>query len=147
MIEIFASLFERDLKKLKAEIELYQQEDKIWHTQKNITNAAGNLCLHLIGNLNTFIGAELGKTGFVRNRDQEFSAKNIPRETLLAQIEDTINMVAKTLRGMTDEEMNKDYPQNVLGYKMTTAYFLTHLATHLTYHLGQINYHRRLLDV
>ena len=145
-IEILSALFEKDLKKLKAEIELYQHDDKIWCTQKNIANSAGNLCLHLIGNLNTYIGAELGKTGFVRNRDLEFSAKGIPTATLLAQIEDTINVVGKTLRGLTDEEISIEYPQNVLGYQMSTAYFLTHLATHLSYHLGQINYHRRLLD-
>ena len=146
LVDIFYNIFERDLKKLKAEIELYQHDDKIWYTQKNIANSAGNLCLHLVGNLNTYIGAELGKTGFVRNRDLEFSAKDIPKATLLAQIEDTIDMIGKTLRGITDEEINREYPQNVLGYQMSTAYFLTHLATHLSYHLGQINYHRRLLD-
>ncbi|MBS4066113.1 MAG: DUF1572 family protein [Chitinophagaceae bacterium] len=146
LISILQSLFERDLLKLKTEIELYQDEKKIWYIEKSISNSAGNLCLHLIGNLNAFIGAELGKTGYVRNRELEFSLKDVPRKELLDRIEATIEVVKQSLTAVTDEQLRADYPVMVFKEKLSTGMFLTHLATHLSYHLGQINYHRRLLD-
>ena len=77
LIETLRSIFNRDLLRLKTEIDLYKDESKIWLVEENIANSAGNLCLHLIGNLNTYIGAEFGKTNYVRNRELEFSLKNI----------------------------------------------------------------------
>ncbi len=147
IIESLKSLYNRDLNKLKFEIESYQSEESIWKIDKNISNSAGNLCLHLVGNLNTYIGAELGKTGYVRNRELEFSLKNIPRTELIEKVESTIKMIDSTLNKLSQEDLEKDYPQEALGYKMTTGYFLIHLLSHLDYHLGQINYHRRLLDI
>lgn len=146
LISILQSLFERDLLKLKTEIEQYQAEKKLWHIEKSISNSAGNLCLHLIGNLNAFIGAELGKTGYVRNRELEFSLKDVPKKELLEKIEATMEVVKKSLAKVTDEQLQTDYPLMVFKEKLSTGMFLTHLATHLSYHLGQINYHRRLLD-
>lgn len=146
MIESLKSLYNRDLNKLKLEIESYKNEESIWKTDKNISNSAGNLCLHLVGNLNTYIGSELGKTGYVRNRELEFSLKNIPGTELIEKVESTIKMIASTLDKLSEEDLENDYPQEALGYKMTTGYFLIHLLSHLDYHLGQINYHRRLLD-
>lgn len=140
------SIYKRDLERLKKEIESYQDESKLWIIEKNIANSAGNLCLHLIGNLNAFIGAELGKTGYVRHRELEFLQKNIPRTELLEKIEATIVVVEKTLDSVTEEQLQSDYPIVVFAEKMSTEFFLVHLTTHLTYHLGQINYHRRLLD-
>lgn len=139
-------LFSRDLVKLKQELELYTGEENIWRVDKDILNSAGNLCLHLIGNLNTYIGAELGDTGYIRNRPEEFSLKNIPREVLIRKIESTITVVETTLSSLAEEQLQREYPQEVLGNKMSTEYFLVHLAMHLSYHLGQVNYHRRLLD-
>ncbi|MCE3075201.1 DinB family protein [Chryseobacterium gwangjuense] len=141
------SLYTRDLNKLKQEIESYQNEDSIWKTDKNILNSAGNLCLHLIGNLNHFVGAQLGNSGYIRNRDLEFSLKDVPRAKLIEKVEGTLAMVTSTLDKLSAEDMEKEYPLEALGYKMTTEYFLIHLFGHLSYHLGQINYHRRLLDV
>jgi hypothetical protein len=140
------SLFNRDLAKLKIEIESYRHESNIWIIENGIANSAGNLCLHLIGNTNWFIGAELGKTGYVRHRDLEFSLKDVPRAELVKKIEDTIVMVDSVLERITAEQFESLYPIEVFGHPMTTEYFLVHLATHLTYHLGQVNYHRRLLD-
>lgn len=147
MIQSLQSLFTRDLNKLKTEIESYQNEENIWKTDNNISNSAGNLCLHLVGNLNHYIGATLGNSGYIRNRDLEFSLKNIPRTELIQQIERTIKTVDLTLENLSAEELQKAYPSEPLGYAMTTEYFLIHLFGHLSYHLGQINYHRRLLDV
>ncbi|MFD2284646.1 DUF1572 domain-containing protein [Pedobacter petrophilus] len=146
LTEILKSLFSRDLNKLKTEIETYKDESKIWLVEPNISNAAGNLCLHLIGNLNTYIGATLGRTNYVRNRELEFSLKNIPQKELIKQIEETITVVNETLSSITQEEIEAEYPVLVLAEKTSTAFFLIHLTTHLAYHLGQINYHRRLLD-
>lgn len=144
--ESLKSLYTRDLNKLKEEIEAYQNEDSMWKTDKNVANSGGNLCLHLVGNLNTFIGAELGKSGYIRNRELEFSLKNIPRAELIEKVEKTLNVVVSTLDKLSAEDLEKEYPLEALGYKMTTEYFLIHLFGHLSYHLGQINYHRRLLD-
>ncbi|MEO5682345.1 MAG: DUF1572 family protein [Chitinophagaceae bacterium] len=145
--EILTTLFVRDLTKLRKEISLYKNEQAIWITDKAIANSAGNLCLHLVGNLNTYIGAELGNTGYVRNRELEFSLKDIPANELLKQIEDTIIVIENTLAHITDEQLVKEYPVLVFQNKTSTGYFMIHLATHLGYHLGQVNYHRRLLDI
>lgn len=145
--ETLKSLFNRDLNKLKVEIESYQNESQIWAIDKNISNSAGNLCLHLIGNINTFIGAELGKTGYVRDRPLEFSLKDIPRSELISKIDETILVVNTTLDSLSETDLKAIYPQIVFEKEMTTEFFLVHLATHLAYHLGQINYHRRLLDI
>ena len=140
------SFFERDLNKLITEIELYKNEETIWRVEKNIANSAGNLTLHLIGNLHTFIGKEIGKTGYVRNRELEFTQKNVSRQELIDGIKDTIKMVKNSLISITNEDLKKEYPVIKFSKIESTEYLLVHLATHLTYHLGQINYHRRLLD-
>lgn len=144
--ENIKSLFIRDLNKLKLEIEAYQTEEVIWKIDKNIANSAGNLALHLVGNLSHFVGAILGNSGYVRNRELEFSLKDVPRAELIQQIEKVTETVTLTLENISAEELEKDFPGDPLGYKMTTGYFLIHLFGHLSYHLGQINYHRRMLD-
>jgi len=146
IIDTLTSLFERDLNKLKSEIALYSREKNLWLVEKDIANSAGNLCLHLVGNLNHFIGAQLGHTGYIRKRDLEFTLKNVQRAELLQQTTDTLKMIHKVLNSLTLDDLKKDYPLIVFKETMTTEYFLVHLATHLNYHLGQINYHRRLLD-
>lgn len=144
--ESLQSLYTRNLNKLKTEIESYQNEESLWKIDKNILNSGGNLCLHLVGNLKHFFGAILGNSGYIRNREEEFSLKNIPRTELIQQIEETLNVVIATLNQLSEEDLGKEYPVEPLGYTMTTEYFLIHLFGHLSYHLGQINYHRRLLD-
>jgi uncharacterized damage-inducible protein DinB len=144
--EVLNAIFKRELLKLKTEIESYHQESNLWRIEKSIANSGGNLCLHLIGNLNTYIGATLGQTGYGRNRDAEFTLKNIPREDLIKKIEATIQVIDKVLPTITREQLDKEYPMIVLKEPTSTEFFLVHLATHLTYHLGQINYHRRLID-
>ena len=144
--EVLNKIIQRDLQKLKSEIESYKVESNLWRIEKNISNSAGNLCLHLVGNLNSYIGATLGQTGYVRDRDAEFSLKNIPRKELIQKIEDTISVVNKVLPTLDDDTIQKEYPLLVLKEKTSTEYFLIHLTTHLGYHLGQVNYHRRLID-
>lgn len=140
-------LFERDLTRLKVELNLYSDEQIIWQTTGQISNTAGNLTLHLLGNLNTYIGAVLGGTDYVRDRPAEFSLKNIPRESLLEQIDALLIILKTTLEKLSDTAFEEEYPLLVFEEKTSTEYLLVHLTTHLAYHLGQINYHRRLLDV
>lgn len=146
LVDTLVKLFNRDLKALKTELEAYKDERNLWIVSAAIKNSAGNLSLHLVGNLNTFIGASLGNTGYVRQRDLEFSLKNVPRTELVKQIDTTIEVVENTLKTLTETELKKEYKRRVLEDTMTTQYFLIHLTMHLSYHLGQINYHRRLLD-
>jgi len=143
--EILIPLYERDLGRLKTEIEQFSDEADLWKTSGQVTNSAGNLCLHLTGNLQHFIGAVLGGSGYERDRDAEFANRNVSRETLLSEIETTTAVVKKTISKLTDKQFSAAYPIEVFGHPMTTDYFLIHLASHFNYHLGQINYHRRLL--
>ncbi len=149
IIETLKNLYDRDLKKLKTEVESYLDENAMWIVNGEITNSAGNLCQHLIGNLKSFIGANLGNSGYVRQRDLEFSNKNTPRSELLKMIDETAEVVAATLDKLTPDQLEQENPIVVFADRtepMTTGWFLIHLATHLNYHSGQINYHRRLFD-
>ncbi|WP_431162802.1 DUF1572 family protein [Flagellimonas beolgyonensis] len=140
------SLFKRDLEKLKTEIEQYSTEANLWRTDKSITNSAGNLCLHLIGNLKAFIGAGMAKTDYIRDREFEFAGKDVPKSTLLQQIDETMVVVEKGLDTLTDETLSGDFPIQIWGKPTGMEFTVIHLLSHLNYHLGQINYHRRLLD-
>jgi hypothetical protein len=139
------TILERDLKKLEEEITLYPSEETLWTIAGNIKNPAGNLSLHLCGNLQHYIGAVLGGTGYKRNRDREFAARNISREELISEIQKAKLAVRSGLEKLDPNTLDDTYPEQVFTYSMTTAYFLIHLTAHLGYHLGQINYLRRLL--
>jgi uncharacterized damage-inducible protein DinB len=139
-------IFERDLLKLKDEINLYKTEADLWIVKGEISNSAGNLCLHLLGNMNHFIGALLGETGYVRDRDKEFSAKEATREFLSEEITKTIDVVKASLDKLTAEDFEKNFPVEKHGKIVKMDFMLLHLVTHFNYHLGQINYHRRLVS-
>jgi hypothetical protein len=143
---ILSDLYERDLNKLKQEIEQYSDEADLWKTSGSIPNSAGNLCQHLCGNLRHFIGAVLGNSGYVRDRDLEFSRGDVSRAALIGEIDATLADVKSTLEGLSDEVLASDYPVDVFGKgAFKTDWFLVHLATHFNYHLGQLDYHRRLV--
>ncbi|MDX5479933.1 MAG: DinB family protein [Cyclobacteriaceae bacterium] len=138
--------FNRDLDKLKKELKLYDVEDNIWKISGNISNSAGNLALHIIGNLNHYIGSEMGNTGYIRNRAAEFSLKGVSRDEILNQIEETKQTISNALLKFHEDWFSRKYPLEEFGYPMTYEYFMVHLASHLNYHLGQVNYHRRLIE-
>ena len=146
LTQTLIELFTRDLNNLTEEIRRYKDESNLWKTEGLITNSAGGLCLHLIGNLNHFIGAILGDTGYVRQRELEFTLTDVPKMELIKQVEDTLGVIERTLKKLTEADLQKEYELQVFKKPMSTEYFLVHLSTHLSYHLGQINYHRRLLD-
>ncbi len=81
----------------------------------------------------------------VRNRENEFAAKGLSKQELLTEIENTINAINDAFKTINPPNLTAEYPIQVLGYPMTTCFFLIHLIAHLEYHLGQINYHRRLM--
>ncbi|MBT8294234.1 MAG: DinB family protein [Ignavibacteria bacterium] len=146
MVDTILELFQRDLENLKSEISSYKDEKLLWLTTGEVKNSAGNLCLHICGNLQHFVGSVIGNSGYLRKRDLEFSKKNIPVEKLIEEIGVTLQIVQTTLTNLGEGKLAEKYPLDVFGYEMTTGFFLTHLTTHLNYHLGQINYHRRILD-
>lgn len=140
-------IFVKNLEQVKQEIKNYTKEENLWKIETGINNSGGNLCLHLIGNLNYFIGATLGNTGYIREREIEFNDSRIIKGLLIQQITATTIQIILTLDNLKEEDLNQEYPLEVFGKRMRTKDFLTYLTTHLSYHLGQINYHRRLLDI
>lgn len=144
-IDSLQNVLLRDLNKLESELLLYSEEASLWKVDKTIKNPAGNLCLHLCGNLQHYIGAVLGKSGYVRNRANEFAVKNVSRENLIKEIAFAKKAVIDTLPTLTEQQLQANYPEDVFGKPMTTLFFLVHLSAHLSYHLGQVNYHRRLV--
>lgn len=146
MLDELVSLFDRDLDRLLQELNLFRDESHLWETTGTIKNTAGNLCLHLVGNLNNFIGKNLGNVSYTRDRDAEFSMRGVPKQTLIEMVEATKQTVHTSLTAMKKEQLDETYVENVLGYETTTRYFLLHLVAHLSYHLGQINYIRRALE-
>ena len=141
-----SQILERDLNKLKEELLAYPDAGMIWLLIPGISNSAGNLALHLAGNLRHFIGAELGHTGYIRDRDKEFTQKDVPLPDIIKLIDLTIAEVSKTLEQLDPSALTNQFPKEVGGMKKETQFILLHLLAHLTYNLGQINYHRRILS-
>ena len=135
----------RDLNSLAAQVDAYPDDYSLWTTAPGISNSAGNLVLHLTGNLRHFIGATLGKSGYVRNRPLEFSTTGLSREELISEVRSTVSELEQALDSIGDSHLEAPYPLLIPDKKVRTADFLVHLAVHLTYHLGQVDYHRRIL--
>lgn len=139
-----AMIFQKQLEQLEKEIASFQKE-LLWTVKPGIINSGGNLALHLVGNLNHYVGAILGNTGYLRNRENEFSAKNILSAELISMIRETHKMVTDVLNNLPESGLEQEYPIIVFDKPMSVQYFLIHLSSHLGYHLGQINYIRRIL--
>ena len=139
-------LYKRELNRLKDEISAYSDDAIFWKIENDIKNSGGNLTIHLIGNLNHFIGATLGNSGYIRQRNNEFNDKDIPRKLIIDQVNELKTTIEKVFSSLSEENLTNPYPIEVFGKPMTIEYFLIHLYGHLNYHLGQINYHRRLIE-
>lgn len=139
-------LFQRDLSKLREELQAYSDERNLWRVDQEINNSAGNLTLHLIGNLKQFIGLDLGGIAFERDRDSEFAPSTLTREDLLQELVQLKKVLEDTLVSLDPKKLGDQSKHSFFGHSMTVGYFLIHLYGHFNYHLGQINYHRRLLD-
>ncbi|MEQ9404279.1 MAG: DUF1572 family protein [Cyclobacteriaceae bacterium] len=138
------TLFERDLDRLSVELHSYENEATIWSVSSDIKNSAGNLVLHICGNLKHFIGATLNKSGYERDRDFEFSGK-VSTSELTQNLNETKEMLSMYFERVSVDDMSDPYPLQPFGYPMTKSQFLIHLYGHLNWHMGQMNYHRRLL--
>ena len=145
MNKVIRTLFVRDLRKLCNEIDAFNAENDLWRTKGAISNSAGNLTLHICGNLRHFVGAVLGGSPYIRDREREFAATGIPKSDLLEEVNRTISSVEDALAQLDEQRLLQLYPIRVLPEDTTTGYFLLHLYGHLNYHLGQVNYLRRLM--
>lgn len=140
------NFYERDIRKLIEEVNSFKNEENLWKTKGSVKNSCGNLILHIVGGLNHFIGATLVNSGYVRNRDKEFTHKNVVRKELVIQLEQLIPLINQTLNALTREQMESDFPIFFDKPNTSTSYVLVQLLTHLNYHLGQVNYLRRILE-
>ncbi|MFL5402172.1 MAG: DinB family protein [Gemmatimonadales bacterium] len=139
-----AAILDRDLATLRREVEAYPDERDLWREVPGIANVAGTLVLHLTGNLQYYVGALLGGTGYVRDRPAEFARRNVSRSELLEEIAAARSAVKTGLSGLSDERLTADFPETIAGSRIMTGEYLIHLATHFAYHLGQLDYHRRV---
>jgi hypothetical protein len=139
------SILDRDLDTLRREIEAYSNEKELWQSAPGISNTAGTLALHLTGNLQHYFGARLGGTGYVRDRAAEFARRDVPRAELLKEVEAARRAVHAGLTQLSAAQLAGEFPEAIAEIRLTTAEYLIHLTTHFAYHLGQLDYHRRMV--
>ena len=142
---VFAQAMIRELRTLKREVEAYPDEASLWHKTPELPNSAGNLVLHLAGNIQHFVGAELGRTGYTRDRAAEFSRTGVSKAELQQEIDKAITAVDRAFAGQAAAQLGELFPSTFAGLTLTRGEALVHLTTHLAYHLGQVDYHRRLV--
>ena len=135
----------RELAAVRRTVEAYPDDASLWAQRPGLPNAGGTLVLHLAGNLQHYVGAVLGRSGYRRNRDAEFSRRDVSRTVLLGEIEAARQAVERGMAAVTEETLTAAYPEQIAGRTVATGDFLVHLTTHLAYHLGQLDYHRRVV--
>jgi uncharacterized damage-inducible protein DinB len=145
LVAAVAAILERDLRTLAREVQAYPDERSLWATPPGLVNSAGTLALHLAGHIRHYLGAKLGGTEYVRDRPAEFASRGIARTTILAEIDQAIAAVRAAAARATDERMGEDFPEVVGGVRVAAGEYLIHLASHFAYHLGQLDYHRRMV--
>ena len=138
-------LFRRDLRCFIREVEAFPDDAALWRTLPGIANSAGNLALHVAGNLRHFVGVVLGGMGYQRQRELEFSRREGTRAEIAAELEAAAREVEAGLAALTEEALAAPYPQAVMGLQPATGRWLLHLEAHLAFHLGQAGYLRRAL--
>jgi uncharacterized damage-inducible protein DinB len=145
LLPAIAALLDRDLRTLRREVEAYPDEPSLWRTVPGISNVGGTLVLHLAGNLQHYLGALLGGTPYVRDRAAEFARRDVPRSELVREIEAARQAVKAGISRTTETKLAAEFPEAVGGARVQTGEYLIHLTTHFAYHLGQIDYHRRVV--
>ena len=143
--QTLAAIITRELRAIERELNAYPTEDQIWQLPTGLPNSAGTLALHAAGNLQHFIGAILGGSSYVRDRDAEFNRRNVPRSELVAELHRAAASVQETLPRIDRATLDAPYPLPVANRRLVTSDFLTHLAAHLAYHVGQLDFHRRIV--
>jgi hypothetical protein len=145
LIPVVQAMLLRELAAVQRSVEAYPDDASLWALPKGLPNTGGTIVLHLAGNLQHFVGAVLGGNGYRRDREAEFARRDVPRAELEAELENTVNAVRRTLPKLREETLAQPYPEKVGGQVLPTGVVLVHLATHLAYHLGQLDYHRRVV--
>lgn len=145
MLPAIAALLDRDLRALGREVAAYPDDGSLWRAIPGIANVGGTLVLHLTGNLQHYFGARLGGTPYVRDRNAEFARRDLPRSELLREIEAARVAVRTALSKTSERELAADFPEVIGGVRVQTAEYLMHLSVHFAYHLGQLDYHRRVV--
>jgi hypothetical protein len=140
-----AAILDRDLATLRREVEAYPDERDLWREIPGVANVGGTLVLHLTGNLQHYFGTRLGSTGYVRDRPAEFARRSVPRSELLREIDAARAAVKATSTMVGAAQLAADFPETVGGSRVKTGDYLVHLAVHFAYHLGQLDYHRRVV--
>lgn len=143
--EYLGRILVRDLNAVRRELEAYPDEQSVWAAPPGVTNSGGTLALHIAGNLQHFIGAVLGGSGYKRDRAAEFSKRDVPRSGLIVELEAAIVAIGLGMSQVSEARLAEDFPEAIAGYRVVTGEWLIHLVSHLGYHLGQIDYHRRLV--
>ena len=145
MIQDLKTVLLANLATLRREVEQYPDDASLWRQLPGLANPGGNLALHLAGNLQCFIGGHLGRTGYVRDREREFAARDLSRDQVLQEVDAAARAVEGALAPLDDAVLEQPFPVPVDGRPMLTGLFLTRLVSHLGYHLGQLDYHRRMI--
>jgi uncharacterized damage-inducible protein DinB len=141
----YARFFGRELATVRDQLLAYPDNSSVWALPNGLPNSAGTLALHIAGNLRWFIGAQLGGSGYVRDRDAEFASRDVDRAELVRKIEAASDEVTRALATLDDARLDEPFPLEVAGVRLPTGRFIGHLAVHLGYHLGQMDYHRRIV--
>jgi hypothetical protein len=140
-----AALFSRDLTRLIQELQAFPSDERLWQRAPGVKNSAGNLALHLEGNLREYIGRQLGRVAYSRAREREFTLNGVSRDDLVQRLEQVKELVARVVAQLSDDDLAAPYPERVLETELSSLDFLVHLHGHLNFHLGQIDYLRRIL--
>lgn len=139
-----AELFRRDITRLLQELTSFPDDGTLWRTLPGVSNSAGNLALHLEGNLREFVGRQLGGVDYHRQRDVEFTSTGLSIDDLVTKMTKVKELIPSVVSRLSRSELEATYPEEVLGKRLSTQEFLIHLYGHLNYHLGQIDYLRRI---
>jgi len=145
--EFYTQLYQRDLSRVTEELKKYPDDNSLWEVLPGTTNSGGNLMQHLIGNLKTFIGNPYGYINYERDRTAEFNARLFTKEELIAEFNQLSEIITAAVSSLTSDHLDENYPPEikVVNEEQTVEYVLIHLLAHLSYHTGQINYHRRYI--
>jgi hypothetical protein len=145
LLAAVAGILDRDLRALARAVEAYPDERDLWQLPPGAPNSGGTLALHLAGNLQHYFGARLGDTGYRRDRAAEFADRDVPRAEILRRIEAARAAVRAAAARVDESVLEADYPEVIADVRIPTGEYLIHLVSHFAYHLGQLDYHRRLV--
>lgn len=141
---VLIDLYTREIDKLKNEVLNFESDEQLWKTPEPQITPAGNTCLYLAGTLQHYIGNIMGDSGYIRNKEAEMKARNVPRERLLEEIDNTKQVVIDTLEQISKTELQKVFPTNEFEEPITTEFYLIHLLKNVGFHVGQISVLRQL---